>query len=279
MAQVKGFTHIHFRRLVDVLGLGDGDKLSKAQYLALAEISRREMEGRFLPADFDLEQRIRDDKDTQLTYEKYVKSAHEDLRWGPDVDPAIKADVERYEAETKQVAKNMTRRLLVSTSIWEEPSRVINTKEYYLYLQAYEAALESKFPNIIRLSIHRSTGKAKISVPLIPQPNGYGLMPWHSTLLVTAAGEYRTGYAKDFYQDQSKYEVVHKDGKPYFVRERHPDFEWPSHVEIHHGYKGKLLVKNNSPKDDKQMIPQELKTKLANLAVRFKNVEVGGFQV
>lgn len=236
------------------------------------------MEGRFLPAVFDLEQRIRDDRDTQLTYEKYVKSAHEDLRWGPDVEPAIKADVERYEAETRQVAKHMTKRLLVSTP-WEEPSRAINTKRNATYLQAYEAALESKFPKIIRLSIHRSTGKAKLSVPLIPQPNGYGLMPWHSTLLVTAAGEYRTGYAKDFCQDQSKYEVVCKDGKPYFVREKHSDFEWPSYVEIHHGYKGKLFIKNNSTQEDKQRISQELKLKLANLAVRFGSVELVGFQV
>lgn len=60
------------------------------------------MERRFLPADFDLEQRIREDKDTQLMYDKYVKSAHEDLRWGPDVDPEIKTDAERYIVKTKK---------------------------------------------------------------------------------------------------------------------------------------------------------------------------------
>lgn len=111
---------------MDVLGLADGDKLSKAQYIALAETSRQEMESRFLPIDFDLEQRIREDRDTQLTYEKYIKSAHQDLRWGPDVKEEIKTDAERYTVETKEVAKRMTKRLLVSI----ERSNIWITKPY-----------------------------------------------------------------------------------------------------------------------------------------------------
>lgn len=254
------------------------------------------METRFLAPDFDLEQRIRDDTDTRLTYEKYVKSAHEDLRWGPDVERAIKTDAERYEATTKEVAKLMTKRLLVSSTPPppkdpsnvpdgkgrgcgnKDPNLILTSRNATLW-QAYEAALESVFPKVIRLSIHRSTGKAKISVPLIPQPDGYGLMPWHSTLLVTAAGEYRTGQAKDLLHNPDRYEVVLKDGRPYFVREKHPDFEWPRHVEIHHGYRGKLFVKNTSDEGHEQTISHELKIKLANLAVRFGTVEVEGFQV
>lgn len=104
-------------------------------------------------------------------------------------------------------------------------------------------------------------------------------MPWHSTLLVSAQGEYLTGLARDLLQDRNRYEVITSNGKPWLVREKHPDFEWPDYVEISHGYGGKLLVKNKSCEEDKQKISHELKVKLANLAVKFGIVEVVGFQV
>lgn len=113
MARAKGFSHIRFTRLLDVLELGDGDALSRGDYVARADLCRREMETRFLGPDFDLKRHIELHQDTALTYQKYVKSASEDLRWGPEVDPAIKADPKRYAAETQHIAERMTKRLLV----------------------------------------------------------------------------------------------------------------------------------------------------------------------
>jgi len=115
MAANEGFTHLKFTRLLDVLLLGNGDALSKTEYTSKAELCRREMEGRFLGANFDLDSQVASERDTTLTYQKYVKSAREDLKWGPAIDPAIKADPERYEAEAQKVAEHMTKRLLVRT--------------------------------------------------------------------------------------------------------------------------------------------------------------------
>ncbi|KAF4455337.1 glutamyl-tRNA amidotransferase [Fusarium albosuccineum] len=253
LVKAKGFSHIIFTRLLDVLDLGNGDELSKKDYLAKADISRQVME-RFLGPDFDLASQIEKHPDTTLTYQKYIRSAREDLRWGPEIDPAVKDDLDRYAAETVRVAERMTRRLL-----------------------AYEAALQAKFPGHIRLSIHRSTGKSKISVPLIPQPDGFGLTPWHSSLLVTAEGRFRTGPSKDF-RDAEKYQIITKDGKPYFVREKHPDFDWPNHVEISHGYGGQVIVTNKSTKESDKRLDRDSKIKLANLALRFEELEVHGFE-
>lgn len=89
----------------------------------------------------------------------------------------------------------------------------------FLVYKAYEAALSFRFPDHVRLSTHQSTGKAKISIPLLPPPHGFGHTPWHCCVLITATGEYVTGYAKDF-RDPERYEIMFKDGRPYCVCER-----------------------------------------------------------
>ncbi|POS70066.1 pyoverdine/dityrosine biosynthesis protein [Diaporthe helianthi] len=255
LAREEGFSSIGFTRLVDVLGLGNGDTTSKAEHLAVAETARLEMEKRFLGVDMSVHGEVRANPDTALTYRKYVKSAREDLRWGPDVAPSIKLDADKYSAETERIAERMTQRLI-----------------------AYEHALEHKFPRAIRLSIHRSTGKTKISIPLIPQPGEFGLTPWHSTLLVTEQGKFRTKLSKDL-ADTAKYEVVKKKGRPYFIRERHPDFDWPDYISISHKYGGKILVQNTSQVESEKSLTDEFKLKLANLALRPGGLEVRGFTV
>ncbi|KAL1798508.1 hypothetical protein ACET3X_002545 [Alternaria dauci] len=123
IAADKGFTCIRFRRLADVLGLADGDSLSKDEHLALANTCRTEMEARFLPKDAQIKEKIETHKDTNLTYQGYVKLADEDLRWGPDLDPQIRDDRERYTKETQKVAIRMTERLL-------------NTSDYIILTEA-----------------------------------------------------------------------------------------------------------------------------------------------
>ncbi|PSN59669.1 hypothetical protein BS50DRAFT_656911, partial [Corynespora cassiicola Philippines] len=68
IAADKGFTLIRFRCLADVLAIGDGDGLSKNEYIALADVCRVEMEDRFLPKDSKIKEKIETHKDTNLTY-------------------------------------------------------------------------------------------------------------------------------------------------------------------------------------------------------------------
>lgn len=114
MAAHHGFTHIKFTRLLDVLGLGVSDCMAKAEYLAVADVCRPTMEEVFLPAHFQVDQRIREDRETRTAYLRYLKSAREDLRWGPLTPPEVVLDPGLYAAETERVAKAMTRRMLVS---------------------------------------------------------------------------------------------------------------------------------------------------------------------
>lgn len=114
IATDEGFTRIRFRRLADVLGIADGDSLSKEEYLKLVETCRHEMESKYLPKGYTVKERIKEHRDTALTYEGYVKLTSDDLRWGPDIDPAIRDDPERYAAASRQAAEKMTERLLVS---------------------------------------------------------------------------------------------------------------------------------------------------------------------
>lgn len=72
------------------------------------------MEKTFLGADLSVQGEVRAHPDTALTYQKYVRSAREDLRWGPNVDQSIKASAEKYSAETERIAERMTQRLVVS---------------------------------------------------------------------------------------------------------------------------------------------------------------------
>ena len=125
------------------------------------------------------------------------------------------------------------------------------------------------------MSIHRSTGKAKISIQLIPQPHGFGAQPWHCCVIVTADGQYLTGQSKD-YRGNDRYEIIQRDGKEHFVREKHSDFEWPESVQLHYQYGGKVLIKNIGSED--LLLTEELKIKLANIAVKFGQVEVHGFR-
>lgn len=114
MAKENGFRHIKFTRLFDVLGLGVSDCMTKGEYIAVADLCRKTMEEVFLPPGFDLNQRIREDRDTRATYLRYLKAAGEDLRWGPNTPAEVVLDPARYAVETERAAKGMMRRMLVS---------------------------------------------------------------------------------------------------------------------------------------------------------------------
>ncbi|KAK1993538.1 pyoverdine/dityrosine biosynthesis protein [Colletotrichum falcatum] len=195
MAYENDLKSITFMRLIDVLDLSDSNAMSKDVILKMAAICRSELEKRFLPPDFSIEEEIKNHPDTALTYRGFVKGAEDDLQWGPHISQDITSNQDRYQIEAQRVGQRMTERLI-----------------------AYETALEFRFPESIRISIHPSTGESKFSVPLVPQPDCFGLTPWHSCLLVTAQGDYRTTWAKNV-TNPEKYDVVYRNDIPYFARE------------------------------------------------------------
>ncbi|KAJ5447911.1 Pyoverdine biosynthesis [Penicillium cf. griseofulvum] len=253
IAQEKHFSSIQFVRLMNLLGLGDGEKISKADYLRLVPTCREKlMSPTYFDPTFDIEHELKTNPDTRTTYESYFSRISEDLKWAKGLDPVVAADPSLYTAEVSKMAKTMINRLI-----------------------AYEAVINYTLGKYIRLSIHPSLGLNKISIPLLRQGDLFGDMPWHASVVVLSNGEIKTGKSREF---RKLYEVVVRHGRPYYFRERSPTYEWEAEVEFQHDYNG-LVVKN--PLQRAQMLGRDDRLKLARLIVQYltKSVRVEGFEV
>ena len=115
IAQEKHFSSIQFIRLINLLGLGDGEKMSKADYLHLVPTCREKlMSPTYFDPRFDIDQELETNPDTKTTYESYLGRISEDLRWAKGFDPLVAADPALYAAEVSKMAKTMINRLIVS---------------------------------------------------------------------------------------------------------------------------------------------------------------------
>ncbi|KAJ5228636.1 hypothetical protein N7489_009344 [Penicillium chrysogenum] len=253
IAHEKHFSPIQFIRLINLLGLGDGEKMSKADYLRLVPTCREKlMSPTYLDPRFDIDHELETNPDTKTTYESYFGRISEDLRWAKGFDPLVAADPALYAAEVSKMAKTMINRLI-----------------------AYEAVINATLGKYIRLSIHPSLGRNKISVPLLRQGELFGDMPWHASVVVLSNGEIKTGRSQEF---RKSYEVVMRHGRPYYFRERSPTYEWEAEVEFQHDYDG-LIVRN--PCQSVRTLGRDDRLKLARLIVQYqtKSVRVEGFDV
>ncbi|KUM60590.1 hypothetical protein ACN42_g6558 [Penicillium freii] len=253
IAQKKHFSCIHFTRLMNLLGLGDGEKIPKADYLRLVSTCREKlMSPTYFDPTFDIDHELRTNPDTNTTYRSYFSRISEDLKWAKGFDPLVAADPTLYSTEVSKMAKTMINRLI-----------------------AYEAVINATLGKYIRLSIHPSLGRNKISIPLLRQGDMFGDMPWHASVVVLSNGEIKTGRSREFHE---LYEVVMKHGRPYYFRERSPVYEWEAEVEFQHDYDG-LIVKNTSQRV--QRLGRDDRLKLARLIVQYqtKSVRVEGFDL
>ncbi|CAG8908540.1 unnamed protein product [Penicillium egyptiacum] len=253
IAQEKQFSSIQFIRLMNLLGLGDGEKIPKADYLRLVPTCREKlMSPTYFDPRFDIDRELKTNPDTKTTYESYFGRISEDLKWAKGFDPLVAADPALYAALVSKMAKTMINRLI-----------------------AYEAVINATLGKYIRLSIHPSLGRNKISIPLLRQGDLFGDMPWHSSVLVLSNGEIKTGRSQEF---RKSYEVVMRHGRPNYFRERSPTYEWEAEVEFQHDYDG-LIVKN--PCKRIQTLGRDDRLKLARLIVQYqaKSVRVEGFDV
>ena len=114
MAQEKKFSSIQFIRLMDLLGLGDGETISKPDYLRLVSTSREKlMSSAYFDPKFDIEHELQTNPDTKATYDSYFSRISEDLRWAKGFDPVVAGEPTLYAAEVSKMAKTMINRLIV----------------------------------------------------------------------------------------------------------------------------------------------------------------------
>jgi hypothetical protein len=100
-------------------------------------------------------------------------------------------------------------------------------------------------------------------------------MPWHASVVVLSNGEIKTGSSREF---RKLYELVVRNGKPYYFREPSPMYDWEAAVEFQHDYYG-LVIKN--PSQRRRSLGRDDRLKLARLIVQYQSklVRVEGFEV
>ncbi|KAI1124426.1 Pyoverdine/dityrosine biosynthesis protein-domain-containing protein [Nemania abortiva] len=243
MAATKELRNIKFLRLWDLLGhpgrhLDQEDQeKAKAYYLEHATCIRRELLYRYGDAQFDAVAAAKTDNDWAMTHTKYV-------------DVLARKTVENPE----------------STAI-----RMIQRGK------AYGAALRANLSDYVRLSIHDSVGKGKLSLALIPNPQekgSVGLMPWRSAIAVDADGSYRAVYPD---QVQDTHEVIYKNERPYFLRAKSDLFDWRSsglQVDFEHLYPCGIIVRPVSRSPSMRLVPMQ---KVRHLSNHFSPIILRGF--
>ncbi|KAF2805280.1 Clavaminate synthase-like protein [Mytilinidion resinicola] len=202
--KAKNLRHINTLRIVDILGTHESTSkdLTREEYLAHAGCYRRELMAKFEPADFDSREAVRNDKDICMTYKGYIKFLTKDLAHSRLTKAMMdgKISKRRFKKAIEQLALKM----------------IIRGK-------TFAAAIAFKCANYVRLSIHASTGETKLTVPLIPPPNGgYIMTPWHSSIAVGVDGSFRTVHADEV---RDTHELMYRDGRPYYYREKSPLYD------------------------------------------------------
>lgn len=195
LADDNNLRNLSFLRLWDLLAYS-GDFQSKEFYLAHASDIRRELKARFGDPKFEADMNNTSTSDMQMTHTKYLEFLGQDLALN-EKHLALSAD--------------------------EQAANIANTaKEMMGRWKAFSAALASVPTEYVRLSIHDSGGKDKLSMAVIPQQEkgALGATPWHSTLVLEKDGAMRT--VQRHKVDKEAYQLIQRNGQPYCFRAK-PD--------------------------------------------------------
>ncbi|PHH89531.1 hypothetical protein CDD83_5838 [Cordyceps sp. RAO-2017] len=89
---------------------------------------------------------------------------------------------------------------------------------------AFASAVQQKYKDHVRLSIHPSTGAAKLSISLMPTTTTF-TTPWHSCAAIMSDGTVVTGMRSEFDNDESM-ELIYENDRPSYFREKSDLFHW-----------------------------------------------------
>jgi pyoverdine/dityrosine biosynthesis protein Dit1 len=188
IATNNNLQNLSFLRLWDLLAY-PGDFQSKDYYLEHAAKIRAELKQRYGDPEFEADMANTSTSDMQMTHTKYLEFLKQDLALN-----------ERHLALSPE----------------DQVANIANTaKEMMGRWKAFATALAAMPTQYIRLSIHDSGGKDKLSMAVIPQQEkgALGATPWHSTLVIEADGTLRT--VQRHKVDEDAYRLVYRDGRPY----------------------------------------------------------------
>ncbi|KAJ5309110.1 hypothetical protein N7508_004489 [Penicillium antarcticum] len=242
IATEKRYGCIQFNRIMNLLGLYCREKISKSEYVKLCGVSRAELHRRHGRPGFDVDGFLKSNEDYLRTYNGYDKFMKIDLKYSPATKDC--PGPKQYKKSVKTIAKAM----------------IVRGVEF-------AELLRQVYPDSLRLSIHPSSGQTKLSCPLIPQIDSFSMSPWHCSIAVKLDGTFLTAHKSSHRQN---FDLVEKNGQPYFFRESSPLFKWDVEVEFEHQYEQSLVIRQKDPNE--QLSDSDL-DKLAHLAIKHKTVK------
>ncbi|KAF5565681.1 spore wall maturation DIT1 [Fusarium phyllophilum] len=192
LASDKGFQHISFSRIRDLVDIPLPAELHEIAYVANATNFRRALLNRFGKDDIDIDEEIGKDPDTKMTYLGYRRFLESDLKHIFPVGNGRTANA--YRRDVRYLAKQML------------------IRGY-----AFASAVKHGFPDHLRLSIHQSTGKHKVSICLLNTKTGF-TTPWHCCVALTATGEWTSAPKGEYLKDPNM-KVIQEDGRPSYFQE------------------------------------------------------------
>lgn len=216
IAASRGYQHIEFSRLKDLVRVSVPDQLDEITYVANATNFRHALLSKFARVDWDSSQEISKSEDTCLTYRGYIKFLETDLK---NVYPVgNNRSKSKFKSGIEYIAKQMLARG-----------------------DAFARAVRENFRNHLRLSIHPSTGEAKLSISLLPTETAF-TTPWHCSIAFTKEGNVITGPRRDF-DTNPTFELVYENGRPSYYRERTELLYWSSQITCEPLYPCGLMIR------------------------------------
>ncbi|KAF1926276.1 Clavaminate synthase-like protein [Didymella exigua CBS 183.55] len=220
-------------------------------YLANASDIRQELTARYGDSQFEADMAKKSSSDMQLTQTKYLEFLKSDLLLNKTW---LAQSPEEQAVTISETAKAMMGR-------WK----------------VFAAALEVNRTDYVRLSIHDSEGRNKLSMALIPQKQrgALGATPWHSVVVAELDGSYRSVQRRTVGVD--KYELIHHNGRPYFFRAKSDLFDWSADncdVTFEHLYPSGLIIRPAAGAPSMTTIPMK---KVCTLTNTFSPIILRGF--
>jgi hypothetical protein len=144
--------------------------------------------------------------------------------------------------------------------------------------KAFASAVQRKYSQHVRLSIHASTGASKLSISLLPTESLY-TTPWHCTVAFQLDGTLLSGMRADFEQD-GRFEMIYERGRPSYFRERSDLLSWGSEkggIEADPVYPCGLIIRPAAAKPGAMTMEDIDTQKVRDLAQIISPVILRGF--
>ncbi|PTB65521.1 Clavaminate synthase-like protein [Trichoderma citrinoviride] len=183
IARARGYKHIFFSRLRDLVAIQLPEQLDEMTYVANASNFRRALLNTFSRPDWDWKT-VSQTEDVCLTYRGYIKFLETDLQTVyPVGDDRSKT---KYKRGIEYIAQQMMARG-----------------------DAFASAVRQKYKDSVRLSIHPSNMTNKLSISLLPTDAIY-TTPWHCAVAYRLDGTTSTVILRGFVKKPNKDQFAKK---------------------------------------------------------------------